>query len=124
MAGSVDRSSGRSGGYCKVWIGNGSYKTHRIVLAMTTGEDRPDMEVDHIDRNKGNNHPFNLRWASRKRNVRNRDVSGVSHDPRCKTKPFSAELRYDGKRVRLGYYATRQEAHQAYLNAVRDAQRP
>ena len=56
--------------YAAVYINKRVVKAHRVVLKMKTGED-PDLEVDHIDRNARNNHPFNLRWVDRNTNAAN-----------------------------------------------------
>ena len=59
------------------------YKAHRLVAYTFTDlipNDNPTekIEVDHIDRNRQNNHVSNLRWVTRQENVDNSDQSGKS----------------------------------------------
>ena len=87
------------------------------------------MTVDHKDRNPENNHPFNLRWVSMSEQCYNRRnfgkyLKGVRHNKACKSRPYQAVVYANGKMKHLGYHATEQEAHQAYLNAVRVYQQP
>lgn len=80
--GSIDRVNLRSGkvcrmfgtyhnkGYRQVNIGGKTIKTHRLI-AMAFLEDYSDeLQVDHIDANKENNRPSNLRMVTNKQNCR------------------------------------------------------
>lgn len=59
------------GGYLVVKIRNRSYKVHRLICEAFHENPNGYPEVDHIDRNRRNNRPENLRWASRQDNNRN-----------------------------------------------------
>ena len=76
--------------------------------------------VDHIDRNKLNNHLSNLRWCTRKENNQNMSkrkntssvYKGVSFD-----KPLNkwkAGIRNNGQLIHLGYFSDESEAGLAY----------
>ena len=60
-------------GYNQCYLYGRAKMLHRIVasrfLPAPTSE---DCEIDHIDRNKSNNHASNLRWCSRSCNMLNR----------------------------------------------------
>ena len=108
-------------GYCNVTIDGVNYGVHRVIHKMRTGEDLVDMQVDHKDRDQRNNHPFNLRWADRSLQAQNKDyvnATGFRGVYFCegRGKPFRAMARVKGKLVNLGYYATAEEAHTAFLN--------
>ena len=63
-----------SNGYLHVGYHGKYYYVHQIICRAFNGlppEDKP--EVDHIDRCKANNSPFNLRWTGRKENQDNAD---------------------------------------------------
>ena len=45
---------------------------HRLVYEAFKGEIPEELEIDHIDRNKHNNNPDNLRLVTRKENCKNR----------------------------------------------------
>ena len=48
------------------------YSTHRLIAETIIPNPFNLPEVDHIDRNKDNNHPSNLRWCDKKTNMNNR----------------------------------------------------
>jgi hypothetical protein len=45
-------------------------RIHRLMITSFQGIDRPQMEVNHIDGNKRNNHISNLEWCSHQENMR------------------------------------------------------
>jgi hypothetical protein len=62
---------------------------HRLVAQTFIGEIPPDMEVDHIDRNRTNNAISNLRIITKTQNIRNSSRrNGHEHE-------FVAELSQD-----------------------------
>ena len=74
---------------------------HRVILAGVP-------EVDHKDGDGLNNDRQNLRPATRSQNCSNKSVRGVHFDGR--TQRWRAEVQFEGKRYRLGRFATQQEA--------------
>lgn len=60
-------------GYLLVWINKKHYRVHRLIAMAFHSNPNNLPEVDHIDRNKGNNKPENLRWCSRKENEDNKE---------------------------------------------------
>ena len=67
------KPSKSSAGYFQVEIDGKSTTIHRIVATMFCPKhDDPKLQVDHIDRNRQNNHASNLRWVSVSENHRNR----------------------------------------------------
>ena len=120
----VDRSRVHAGdeaglvahGYRVVTVDYTRFAVHRIVWAMTHRQDPGGLVVDHIDRNKLNNHPDNLRAISQRLNLLNSSgyshnrsgVTGVAWDKaRCKWKAFGKAGR---RTVNLGRFIDMQEA--------------
>lgn len=96
--------------------------THRLIFMLHHGW-LPN-EVDHIDGDPSNNKIENLRavtraqnqWNSRLRADNTSGVKGVCWYP--PTKKWTAQIRVNGVRKRIGYYATIDEA----ADAIRQAQ--
>ena len=63
-------------GYLMLCIGKRFLQAHRVVFYLSNGY-LPE-EVDHIDGNKGNNHPSNLRGSSRRSNMGNQKLRSDS----------------------------------------------
>ena len=74
-------------GYLRVRVNGVYHSVHRVVWAMTHGH-WPDHDLDHIDGNRLNNSPSNLRKSTQALNMRNTarrsdntsGVRGVSWD--------------------------------------------
>jgi hypothetical protein len=113
--------------YWHVGIGGRLYAVHRIVYALAFDCDPGDKDVDHIDRNKLNNRPENLRLLDRSMNshnsgVRRRNSLGIKgvYYMEGKKSPYKASICYRGKIIRLGSYATLEEAKTARKQAEID----
>jgi hypothetical protein len=63
----------RPEGYIVVMIKGKSYMAHRIAYTIHYGSE-PDCLIDHIDGNRTNNNPNNLRLANHHENAQNRNV--------------------------------------------------
>ncbi len=75
--------------------------------------------IDHIDRNRTNNCISNLRNVSQQENLFNRTrCKGYWFDKR--TGKHVAQITLNKKKIHIGYYDTKEEAHQAYLNKKKE----
>lgn len=99
--------------------------SHRMVCEAFVAPRPPSMMVDHIDGNRLNNVPSNLRWVTRSMNAQNRrsvhvktraGLLGVSP---CKGGMFMAKIKKGSVSYHLGTFATAQAAHEAYVAAKR-----
>lgn len=62
-----------SGGYLRVSINNKRFFVHQLSAKAWLGECPEGLVVDHIDRNKMNNSPDNLRYCTYSENIENKD---------------------------------------------------
>ena len=83
-------------------------KLHRLVATMFVPNPNNKPCVDHIDRDKFNNHHTNLRWVTRSENGLNTDSKCYSFDKSCNK--WKVVLTIGGKRKFFGYYTTESQA--------------
>ena len=113
----------RSGYLCVGLCKNGKMKTfpiHRLVALCFIVNPNDYICVDHIDTNKTNNSPTNLRWCTNQMNIMNSrkhmnttsKFKGVSFYKR--DKKWVAHIRHNQKGFHLGYFKTQEEAGRAY----------
>lgn len=122
-AGKVAATTCRAG-YVSIRIQGPQYRGHRLAWALYHGEWAKG-HIDHINGDRTDNRIANLRLVSELENARNAKIrkdntTGVSgvlfrHDGRAK--PWTAQIRSNGKHVGLGSFRTREEAVNARRNA-------
>ncbi len=96
--------------------------THRIIFALLHG--KMPRFIDHIDGNKLNNKPENLREVTPQQSVMNRGKAknksskykGVHYFKR--DRKWDAQYRINGKSFHIGRFNTEKEAAIAYNNKV------
>ena len=104
-------------GYIYICLDQKDYLAHRLMWLYVYGA-IPLLQIDHIDRNRANNKPINLRLATQKQNSENiyrlktntSGYRGVRCESRLISKPWSATITHNYKFKHLGYYATVEEA--------------
>ena len=111
---------------------NGNVHSHSLLLhrlIATAFIENPENKpfVDHIDNNKVNNSLSNLRWATKKENgqntnLSNRNTSGVKgvHFDKSRNK-WQASIKIDGISINLGRFLTLEEAKQARITKANEA---
>ena len=104
-----------AGGYVVFKISGKLYYAHRVAYFLYYGH-VPYM-VDHINGIKHDNRIKNLRLATDAINCHNRKATGVTTPKQ--TKKFAAAITINKQKKHLGYFNSREEAHQAYLEAKR-----
>ena len=99
-------------------------KRHTIWMHhLVIGKPTKGMMIDHIDGNGLNNQRSNLRIVTNRQNLqnmknhRNGKLSGCYYNKN--NNKWQAQIRINGKIKYLGYYNTEQEAHDAYLKALK-----
>ena len=113
-------------GYYQTTFNGKRYANSRIVYALYHNIDPGIMLVDHIDGNRKNNHPNNLRLVTNRQNHMNRVNQGiwpvgVKCRPSLTLGPrFHATIKISGKFKHLGVYSDPESASAAYQKALKD----
>ena len=110
----------QSTGYITVRINGVLYAAHRILYKIYTGNDPGKYVVDHIDGDKSNNKPENLRLADRSENGANRtklerrNTTGAHGVSVCGTTgKYKVRCVYKGQEYWGGRYKRLDEAENA-----------
>ncbi|ELY4545837.1 HNH endonuclease [Cronobacter sakazakii] len=115
-------------GYLRVFFKGKNVRVHRIIWVLKHGEIPPSFVVDHIDGDKLNNRISNLRLCTQNQNTLNRRMhsnnsSGLKgvyfNDSPRNRKKWIAQITVEKKKIRLGRFKTKEEAHKAYVAASR-----
>ncbi len=118
------KPSRRKDGYLVIGLLRKTYYVHRVVWAYVYGE-WPTGQIDHINCDKADNRIANLRISDCAGNARNklrskRNLSGVKgvHWNRTARK-WHAQIKVDYQTIYLGLFASRDDAHAAYVEAAK-----
>ena len=108
--------------FVNVWSNNTqkTYKIHRLVAEHFLDNFDPNLDIDHIDRNKQNNNVSNLRCVSRSDNLRNKSKrTGCSSKYKgvyqLKNGKWRSSGYNDGIVKYLGQFETEEDAYKKYL---------
>ena len=113
-------NSGANDGYSQIKCNKKLYKYHRIIYFAfnpTFNIHDASLLIDHMDGNKLNNSLDNLRAVSNQENHHNRSTAKGYYFYK-KYQKYMAYITLNNKKTNLGYFNTRWEARQAYLNAI------
>ena len=104
-----------AGGYLILMLKGKAHKAHRVAFLYMEGQmPDKDMEVDHIDGDRGNNKFSNLRIVTSAGNTLNKCIASNSSTGVigvCKYEDrYRARINVNGRRISLGLYDTIAEA--------------
>lgn len=118
-------------GYRYIKVKGKARLAHRLAWLFYYGVEPPGL-VDHINGDRLDNRIENLRIATYSQNGANakrhsRNTSGLKGASKVLKKGvwtgrWQASITYRNRQINLGYFDTREEAHQAYLSAARKLQ--
>ena len=108
-------------GYATTNMGGKTIYMHRLILGLGKGE-----QADHINHNGLDNRRSNIRKVNQHQNNGNlrkpshntSGYKGVSYYKGHKSKPWTAYITNQRKKIHLGYFKTIQEAAIAYNSAA------
>jgi hypothetical protein len=102
---------------CRLYVDKKQYTvlSHRLAWYLHYGK-LPVNSIDHIDGNPSNNKIDNLRDVTSQQNHWNR-TTAKGYTWSKTAKKFEAKIAVNGKSKYIGYFATEQEARNAYLKA-------
>lgn len=109
-------------GYIIINIMYRRYYAHLLAWWYTHGE-WPNRNIDHINNDKADNRPCNLRLATQHQNLMNQRIrvnnkSGYKGVVYTRGK-WRAHITINYKKKWLGYFDTPEQAHQAYCEAAK-----
>ncbi len=115
----------KDNGYLHFGIDGKKYLVHRLAWLYVYGE-MPPHDIDHIDGCRTNNAIKNLRSVDRSTNLENIKCA-KSHNKSTgllgaylhKSGRFMSRITIKGKDSYLGLFKSKEEAHQAYIDAKR-----
>lgn len=113
-------------GYLLVEINGRNYRLHRLAWFYIYGY-WPKVYIDHINGIKTDNRICNLREADRSQNMQNQKKAQSINKtgllgvyPSTKSKTFRSIITINNRRIELGSFKTKEEAHEAYIKAKRE----
>lgn len=104
---------------------------HRVIYEYVNSSIPDKLEIDHINKNKLDNHISNLKLCTHLENCNNRNVDNKTHYKGVtyqnyiykkgkkypRRKPYQAKIMINGVRKSLGFFETAEEAGAAYNKA-------
>lgn len=108
-------------GYTRIVYKRKSFSAHRLAFLFMTGSmPEKGVEVDHRDGDRSNNRWDNLRLCNKNENqqngkLRSNNTSGLVGACRLGNNRWVAQIGHLSVRHHLGVYATKEEAHAAYM---------
>ena len=118
----------RRDGYSVLWLDGKLHLLHRLIYLMMTG-DWPAQQIDHINRDPGDNRWSNLRAVAPRENIMNRgalklNCRNTSGSPGVHFMPhvgkWCSRISIDGKRQYLGIFDTKDEAMRVRTDRLRE----
>jgi hypothetical protein len=108
--------------YIIIRIDGKNYKAHRLSWLYIYNE-WPKGKIDHINGNPADNRITNLREVTVRENSQNRKEHRNGKLVGChynkKINKWISRIQLNKKRIHLGYYDTQQEAHNAYIQKIK-----
>lgn len=125
MKGMVAAAGSRVRSYQQIGIDKKMYSAHHLAWYYIYGEwpNFPEEEIDHINCDKRDNRILNLRKSTRTLNRGNmkkykNNTTGVKGIRVRPSGRFEAQIQFNGKKMTLGTFDTKEQASLAYAKAA------
>lgn len=105
-----------SHGYRIIRIAGKNYRASRLTYTYHFGEITNNLFIDHIDCNRSNDKIENLRLVTLKENAYNTNKAKGYYFAKTEGK-YVAQIKVDGRDLRLGAFKKEEDARNAYLEA-------
>jgi len=120
-AGTIATPLNKGDGYYRICLDWRQYNYAHVVWFYIHGE--WPKEIDHINGNRSDNRPANLRLATRDQNMAARkeyrkSKSGYRGVHQIASGRFQAQISVAGRKRHIGVYETAEEAHEAWKAAA------
>ena len=114
----------KGNGYVTVMVDYKFYQVHRLIWLLHHGT-MPKNDIDHINGKKQDNRIENLREATRSENMQNEKRARVTSKSGMlgvhkNNGRWRAVIWLNYKKIHIGYFNSKEEAHQAYLVKKRE----
>ena len=104
-------------GYRQIRVNNILYPAHRLIWIYFNGSINENMQIDHINGIKDDNHVENLRLVTAQQNCFNRSrLNAKGYTWNKDVKKWQASIWVSGKQKYLGLFHDEQDARNAYLS--------
>jgi len=105
----------RIDGYRGCTIQSKTFQEHRIIYIYHYDIFDYNFDIDHINKIKDDNRIENLRLVTEQENLFNVNASGASF--KKDSNKWQSYITITGKKIYLGYFDNKEEAHNTYLEA-------
>lgn len=103
-------------GYKQIKVNNVIYSAHRLMWIYHNGSIDENMQIDHINGIKDDNHIENLRLITAQQNCFNRSrLTAKGYSWNKDVKKWQSSIWVSGKQKYLGLFSNEQDARNAYL---------
>lgn len=99
------------------------HSVHRLVAEAFIKNHKKKPQINHLDRDRANNHVSNLEWVTAHENSYHRQQSQFLYPTITLNKlkdGFVCQFTHEGKNIRVGTFGSQELAHYYYLKKLKE----